>query len=541
MLKKSLLTILFATIVATTLTPAEAQEATFKDTKLIPSSAIAAVFLNPKALLDDPTMELMPRELLSALGKKEIGVDPCEIETAMVLMDNVDDDPGRPPGFSVTIRFSSEQTLNDNILERAEKDELRGKPIYRTGSEYEPVIYLPNNKTIVFGMESFINKMLSAKGAKSGLIDLVNNSQGDKDHVNVFLNVEPVRGFLDDNLPPANQIPLPFQSFRSLPDEIESASLRMSFTKQESNYLKLNATDEEAGEKVMQTMEQALSMGRGMLMSTIANELSNQPELMNALEAYDDRAGDKIEEMLKPELEGRTLTFKGGGDQAQLSNVAVVGTLVGMLLPAVQQVRGAARRTQSMNNMRQICLASLNYESAYMKFPSNIVDEDGKPLLSWRVAILPFIEQNALYNEFHLDEPWDSDHNIKLLDRMPASFRSPNVDSDTKTVYLGFEGEGTMQDPDEKKLGFGDITDGSSNTILAVEANENAAIEWSKPQDLELDKDRPGKDVGDLRPGGFNVVLCDGSVHFVSSDIDGETLINLILRADGNIANINNW
>lgn len=539
MLKKSLLTILFATIVATTLTPAEAQQAAFKDTKLIPSSAIAAVFLHPKAILEDPTMELMPRELLSALGKRELGIDPCEIESAMVLMDNVGDDQ-RPPGFSVTIRFSSEQTLSDNILERTEKDELRGKPIYRTGSsEYEPVIYLPNDKTIVFGMESFIKKMLSAKNAKSGLIELVNNSQGDKDHVNAFLNVEPIRGFLDDNLPAEDQIPLPFQSFRSLPDEIESASLRLSFANQESNFLKLNATDEEAGKKVMRTMEQALNMGRGMLMSTIANELSNQPDLMNALEAYDERAGDKIEEMLKPKLEGGTLTFKGGADQAQLSNVAVVGTLIGMLLPAVQQVRGASRRTVSMNNLRQICLASLNYESAYMKFPSNIEDEDGEPLLSWRVAILPFIEQNALYNEFHLDEPWDSDHNIKLLDRMPEVFKSPNVDSDTKTVYLGFEGEGTMHDPDEERIGFGNITDGSSNTIWATEANEAAAIEWSKPQGLEFDEDNPGKDVGDLRPGGFIVVLCDGSTHFVSSDIDMETLANMILRADGNV--VNGW
>lgn len=540
MFKKSLLTILFATIVATTLMPAKAQQAAFKDTKLIPSSAIAAVFLHPKAILDDPTMELMPRELLSALAKREIGIDPCEIESAMVLMDNVGDDPGTPPGFSVTVRFNSEQTLNDNILERTEKDELRGKPIYRASTdEFEPVIYLPNNKTIVFGIESFIKKMLSAKGAKSGLIDLVNNSQGDKDHVNAFLNVEPIRGFLDDNLPPVDQIPLPFQSFRNLPDEIESASFRMSFTNQESNYLKLNATDEEAGKKVMQTMEQALSLGRGMLMTAIANELSNQPELMDALEAYDDRAGDKIEEMLKPELEGRTLTFKGGANQAQLSNVAVVGTLVGMLLPAVQQVRGASRRVTSMNNLRQICLASLNYESAYMNFPSNIKDEDGEPLLSWRVAILPFIEQNALYEEFHLDEPWDSEHNIKLLDRMPDVFKSPNVDSDTKTVYLGFQGEGTMHDPDEKSIGFGAITDGSSNTIFAAEANENAAIEWSKPQDLEFDRDRPGKDVGDLRPGGFNVVLCDGSVHFVSSNVDSETLANMILRADGNV--VNGW
>ena len=244
--------------------------------------------------------------------------------------------------------------------------------------------------------------------------------------------------------------------------------------------------------------------------------------------------------MFKPKVDGRALIFESNGNSAQMSNMAIIGTLVGMLLPAVQQVRGAARRTQSMNNLRQIALATLNYESAYMHFPSNVVDDDGKPLLSWRVQILPFIEQNALYKQFHLDEPWDSPHNIELLDQMPAVFGSPNVVSDTKTVYQGFEDEGTMFDPEELELGFGNITDGSSNTILCVEANEDVAVEWTKPQDLPFGKDRADANVGELQPGGFVAVFCDGSTHFISSRIDLETLVNLILRNDGNVVN-GNW
>ncbi len=538
--QKTLLPLFLGTLIVSTTLPSARAQTTFEDAKLIPSSAIAAVFIHPKAILEDPSMDLMPRELLSAIGKRELGVDPCQIDSAMLLLDNIINDR-EPPGFAVTIRFLSEQKLDDKVLANAERSDLRGQPMYSFRGSNEPVVYLLDDKTIVFGMETFIKKMLSAKGATSGLINLVNQSGDEKDHVNAFLNVEPIRGFLDTNLPPKAQIPFPFQSFRSLPDEIESASVRMSFTGDQNNHLKINAVDDQSAGKVLKTIEQALGMGRGMLMSTVANELADQPGMMNALEAYDDRVGDKIEELLKPKLEGRTLTFQADANNAQLSNVAVIGTLVGMLLPAVQQVREAARRTQSMNNLRQVCLASLNYESAYMRFPSNIVDPDGKPLLSWRVAILPFIEENELYKEFHLDESWDSPHNIKLLDRMPPTFRSPNVNAETKTVYLGFQGKGTMFDPENRKVGFGQIADGSSNTILCVESNEEVAIEWSKPQDLPFNKELPGSGVGGLRPGGFIVVLADGSTHFISRTIDPETLANLIQINDGNVVNARDW
>ncbi len=72
-----------------------------------------------------------------------------------------------------------------------------------------------------------------------------------------------------------------------------------------------------------------------------------------------------------------------------------------------------------MNNMKQIALACHMYIDSHKRFPTDIVDADGKPLLSWRVAILPYLEQQGLYNQLHLDEPWDSDHNRQVLSSMP--------------------------------------------------------------------------------------------------------------------------
>ena len=89
--------------------------------------------------------------------------------------------------------------------------------------------------------------------------------------------------------------------------------------------------------------------------------------------------------------------------------------------------RRAAARTQCVNNCKQIVLAFHNYHQQARQLSARILShsKDGKPLLSWRVLILPFLDQQALYDQFHLDEPWDSPHNRTLIAKMPAIFRCP--------------------------------------------------------------------------------------------------------------------
>jgi len=220
-----------------------------------------------------------------------------------------------------------------------------------------------------------------------------------------------------------------------------------------------------------------------------------------------------------------------GGSIGSTAPVAVA-----LLLPAVQSARGAARRAASTNNLKQIGLAMHNHHDSYKGFPAAYsTDKQGKPLLSWRVKILPFVEQVALYNQFHLDEPWDSEHNKKLIPLMPPVYLAPGSTAGPgKTNYLTVRGPNTVF-PGGKAVGMAEITDGTSNTIMAVEVSDQKAVIWTKPDDFEYDEKNPVAGLVGLRPGGFNAAFCDGSVRFIAAGIDPETLKLLFTRNDGKV------
>ncbi len=153
-------------------------------------------------------------------------------------------------------------------------------------------------------------------------------------------------------------------------------------------------------------------------------------------------------------------------------------------------------REQSMNNLRFIGLAMHNYLQRHGRaFPPAAIRKDGKPLLSWRVAILPYLEQEALYNKFHLDEPWDSPHNKPLLDEMPEVY-APLSNAGKlghSTHCQVFTGPGTMFAGDEGTKPD-DIADGTAWTIMVVEAAR--PVPWTKPEDLPFDAEKPLPELG---------------------------------------------
>jgi len=242
---------------------------------------------------------------------------------------------------------------------------------------------------------------------------------------------------------------------------------------------------------------------------------------------------------------------KGTGTGATIGVVAVVclvgvlgcgGVLVALLLPAIQAAREAARRTQCSNNLKQIALAFHNYHDTYNTFPpAYIPDKDGNPMHSWRVLILPFLEQRALYQRYDFDEPWDSPNNLAITNTAIPAYTCPShppsggAPGSPETNYMVIAGPGTVFDA-AKAASMRDIADGTSNTILVVEV-AGTGVNWAEPVDLDASNLQfpnvtPGTTGPDsYHPGGFNAALCDGSVRFLSETMARQVFDALVTKA----------
>jgi hypothetical protein len=236
-----------------------------------------------------------------------------------------------------------------------------------------------------------------------------------------------------------------------------------------------------------------------------------------------------------PEVQGDKLVLNSGEFNESKTIIAGgVGVGVALLLPAVQAAREAARRMQCANNVKQITLALHIYHDVHQELPPlYTVDAKGKPLHSWRVLLLPYMEQQALYDQIKLDEPWDSEHNKKFHKIAPRFYRCPNSQAGLdKCHYSTIAGE--VMKP-KKKQSFADVKDGLSNTVCVVEVKEPFC--WMDPTaDVTLEEFAKGINAKDGRVGSkhMNVTaigLLDGSVRFLPKDTKPK-----VLRALGTIA-----
>jgi len=227
---------------------------------------------------------------------------------------------------------------------------------------------------------------------------------------------------------------------------------------------------------------------------------------------------DQLAVLLTPKVEGDRMSIALDGE--------AVGKVLDLLRGPIAAAREEAQRHEAMRQLGQIALAMLNYEQEHKAFPSRATyGPDGKPFLSWRVLILPYLDQKALYDQFHLNEPWDSPHNRTLIDRMPALFRLPfsKLKEPGKTNYLLPVGPGTVFEGKEAPK-LSDIKDGTEHTILAMEADDQHAVVWTKPDDLPYDPKEPLRGLGGHIRQGFIALYCDGHTQFVPVTVDPEVL-----------------
>jgi hypothetical protein len=211
-------------------------------------------------------------------------------------------------------------------------------------------------------------------------------------------------------------------------------------------------------------------------------------------------------------------------------------TLAGLLLPAMDAAREATRRRECSERLQRIVLAMLLYESDHGELPpAYTVDADGNRLHSWRVVLLPYLGQQALYDKIRLDEPWNSEHNRKLHGQAVAFYQCPSAElSPGQTTFSVVVGpEMPFDGSDGKKL----ATFGPKSAAMILVVERTQPVCWMDPTqdvpqgvaDVGIDKkQRRGGEIASPHPGGANFGLRNGGCHFLSEVIDIEVFKGLL-------------
>ena len=430
-------------------------------------------------------------------------------------------------GFVVAAQFS--EAFDAAAVVKAYFPDAKASPkvkkLYLPAEPVGTAVFFPDDKTMVVGSAAILPKLASASGGGSPLLTSV---KADVEAGAVLYGAVNV-----------SALPIPPEVFADVPEEFhpilkaESISFALTMSGKPVAKLQMNYADAAAANQADKSLRKAAEVGRKFLAQpreqAEAQLFGKKPkdgyrkldDLPDAVMAVGMLAGinfaDEILADLPVKKEGSSLVFRAAIPEWMAPYLGLSGLSAGLMLPAVQKVRQAATMATSTNNLKQIVLAMQTHNDSFNALPpSAITSKTGKPLLSWRVAILPFLEQDALYRQFKLDEPWDSENNKKLIPLMPKIYADPRAVSTEpgKTSYKVFTGKDAVFSPLGKRTIQG-IQDGSSNTIIVVSAGEG--VTWTKPEDIEFDMDKPFPDlttVPSLLP--LLVGFADGSVRAVN-------------------------
>jgi hypothetical protein len=238
-----------------------------------------------------------------------------------------------------------------------------------------------------------------------------------------------------------------------------------------------------------------------------------------------------IVDQVQPRIEGTRAIVDFNASETQLTAFRKA------LGDAAHAMTESNRRQRRFRQFKEMTIAMLNYHDTQKQLPASAEfrDKDGKPLLSWRVAILPYLDEIDLYKQFHLDEPWDSPHNRTLISKMPSIYADP----DSNLKELRDAGKTTYQVPvapetvfhGKEGIAYRDIADGTSKTVLIVEVEPLRAVEWTKPRDWEVDMQNPLEGVAREDRKVFTAGFADGHVQAIPVDADPAKLRGLLTRS----------
>jgi Protein of unknown function (DUF1559)/BlaR1 peptidase M56 len=542
----------------------------------LPEDAKMIIGVRPNALLERPELRSLLESIKqSPAFKGSLIFPPEDVEQFLVFWEGI---ATAEPGPIPVVPFPSGGVLRTSkpqdwksVLNKTHPGSIRevrhdGQTYFGRGQLWGA--FAPDDRTLVFAREDLLRELIEDRKApapRHSWDEAWNKVV--KGQVMVALETRWLRRRVSQRLQVGPRAPgqaqaLTLETISPLLEKARSYAMSIDASGGLAVDLVAVAGTEDDAKPVANTLQALLTLAK--------NAAQGMRQDLRGQNAVNDEAMDWIVEAADSLFNGARLETSGSHVHLQAKSSLDLAGGVKLLAPAVAAESMASRRKLSVNNLKQIALAFFNYNSTNGRFPAPVLygGATGKVPYSWRVAILPYLEQQELYNQYNFDEPWDGPSNRKLVDKMPTVYSHPGADggpsSHINASYFVFTGKGTAlsPSPDAGAAGGGgmsaslkssapgskpapgagsglshptfmDITDGTSNTILAVEAKRD--VPWTKPEDIPFDPNGPVPELGNVSPNGFDAAFADGSVRFISKRVNPNVLKALLTRSGGEV------
>lgn len=514
-------------------------------TQYLPADSELVASINVQQLLSGPL-----KNMLTMAGpqihefKTNFGFGPEDIQSITIGGAGISDavSSGAPPDpnsmpFTVVFRAANPVDLSklQQALPNAEEVSDGGLTYIRVPDEDPPgAIWMADSTTVVLGAEQWV-KQVAGGGGGSTFVDASLFDSSSAIRV-AFAPGNPDAVFRAMPLPPAAGSPpeqMLLDFVKVVQPTIGAVGIGLDLGSDIMLTGAIKCATPNAATSTSQALEKLVGQAKQMQEAQAAQMQSGGggpglgmgPMAMAA-------QGTAIMNSFKTELKGQTAAFSftapKGGDQLALA----APMMIPMMMQSMEAGRQAGEHIRGQNNLKQITIALLNFHDAWGRYPNAAPQgPNGEKWLSWRVHILPYLEQNDLYEKFALEEPWDSPTNRPLVDLMPQVFAAPGMALEPgKTLIQVPIGPGTMFE-DAKGRGLRNCVDGTSNTIQFVQVAPERAVYWTQPEDYAWDPASPAAGLKD-DDGMITVALADGSLKMFDAGADPEVVKLLFTRND---------
>lgn len=497
----------------------------------IGEEAVATHILHPQRILKSPLWAQKSPDLLVQQIADSTGLDYRQIVQIITVVPGA----GSPRQFTLPriIRFKDPvfgpQWMAKSLRYTKPKNHERGDYYL---SPNDPVGgWQADERTVVLATQDQLLKLMAGRPAKSPLADYLRKADLDKDCIVAFVPDAATRASTRELLGKLQEMPA---ERRMIPDQLVPtatnltdglASVRFSVDLSREPFIEYVA--EATSPAAAKDLEVFATQMRPQLLAMFRK--SPESFLQQVPAAFGAAAANAAEQALA----NLRIEPRGNG-------LVATAAMPRSLADEVPQALATVRDTAPLNRLKTIAIAMHTHHDVFKEFPPAKAQQEnwspgGKPNLSWRVTLLPYLGEVVLFKQFRLNEPWDSEHNRKLLERMPAVFKTG--DDPQKTSIVAVCGAGAVFNENGKGSDFRSIRDGTSKTILVVQAGADKALPWTKPEDVPL---RPANPLSALGKVGdtLNVALCDGSVKQFSTTIPPDKLAALFTAAGGEHVNL---